>query len=129
MTNIIEGLPYEIIAIVLQYHLYPTPSMQTNKIIERIEYVLNGPFRKSIIDAHTTINITTNADGYKFMRYVFNKELHREDGPAYERYYANGNINHRGWYINGKLHREDGPAYETYCANGNINNRYWYING
>ena len=46
-------------------------------------------------------------------------QLHREDGPAFER--ANG---HREWYTNGKLHREDGPAVEY--TNGF---RLWYING
>ena len=45
-------------------------------------------------------------------------QLHREDGPAFER--ANG---HREWYTNGKLHREDGPAVEK--ADGT---NEWYIN-
>ena len=57
--NIIEELPSEILAIVLQYHL-PTDICDT---IKAIEHVFNGPYHQSIIDAHTTIKETT--DGYK----------------------------------------------------------------
>jgi hypothetical protein len=46
-------------------------------------------------------------------------ELHREDGPAFEK--ANG---HKEWWLNGKLHREDGPAREY--ANGT---KEWWLNG
>ena len=47
-------------------------------------------------------------------------QLHRVDGPAFER--ANGDI--RKWYQNGQRHRTDGPAAEY--ANGD---RDWYVNG
>lgn len=56
-------------------------------------------------------------DGHKY--WYMNGELHREDGPAVER--SNG---HKYWYLNGKLHREDGPATEW--ANGD---KEWYLNG
>ena len=46
-------------------------------------------------------------------------QLHREDGPAFER--ANGE---KHWYQNGLRHRLDGPAVEYF--NGD---KYWYQNG
>ena len=123
--NIIEELPQEILAIVLQYYLPPDIS-DTIKAIER---VFNGPHHKSIIDAHTTIKTTTESFGWKTITYIFNGKQHREDGPAYERYYKNGTIACREWYINGKMHREDGPADEQYYVNGTIWYQIWYING
>ena len=61
---------------------------------------------------------TIDEDGT--IHYYNNKrQLHREDGPAVERW--NGD---KFWYINGELHREDGPAVE--CANGY---KSWWING
>jgi hypothetical protein len=69
-------------------------------------------------------------------------QLHREDGPAYERadgsklWFFNGNLHRQDgpavedtdgrkeWYINDQLHREDGPAYE-----GADGRKFWCING
>ena len=48
-----------------------------------------------------------------------NGKLHREDGPAVERYDGS-----KHWYLNGKHHREDGPAVEW--ENGT---NAWYLNG
>jgi len=56
-------------------------------------------------------------DGSK--SWLLNGELHRVDGPAYER--ADGS---KHWYLNGKLHRVDGPAYER--ADGT---KSWWLNG
>ena len=44
--------------------------------------------------------------------------LHREDGPAIEKYHV------KSWYVNGKCHRVDGPAIEY--TNGF---KCWFING
>jgi hypothetical protein len=46
-------------------------------------------------------------------------ELHREDGPAFEK--PNG---HKGWLINGRYHREDGPAVVWSNIEG-----WHYLNG
>jgi len=46
-------------------------------------------------------------------------KLHREDGPAIERFDGS-----KWWCINNKLHRENGPAIE-----GPNGNKQWYING
>jgi len=46
------------------------------------------------------------------------KNLHREDGPAFEN--VDGD---KSWYIHGKCHREDGPAVEF--ANGD---KWYYLN-
>jgi hypothetical protein len=48
---------------------------------------------------------TINEDGT--IMYELNGELHREDGPAYEK--TDG---YKEWHLYGKLHREDGPAVE-----------------
>ncbi|MDB4430296.1 hypothetical protein N9273_00585, partial [bacterium] len=45
--------------------------------------------------------------------------LHREDGPAVERFDGT-----KAWYINGELHREDGPAIEWVGGT-----KAWFING
>ena len=49
----------------------------------------------------------------------WDKELHKEDGPAIE--HEDGSAS---WYIDGKQHRVDGPAVEY--ANGS---KEWYIDG
>lgn len=46
-------------------------------------------------------------------------KLHREDGPAIEKYDGT-----KSWWLNGKLHREDGPAYE-----GKNGIKEWWLNG
>jgi hypothetical protein len=46
-------------------------------------------------------------------------QLHREDGPAFEK--PNG---HKVWLINGKYHREDGPAVVWSNTEG-----WYYLNG
>ncbi|MHA6897966.1 hypothetical protein [Ralstonia pseudosolanacearum] len=54
---------------------------------------------------------------YGSVRWYWDDELHREDGPAFE-----GAFNE--WYLNGKKHREDGPSLE-------LDNGYkeWWLNG
>ena len=112
--NILEELPSELIACVLQYHL-PDDSIISEMPI--VENVMNGAHRKSIIDAHTTIE--TIIDTTSTTRYKFNGKRHRENGPA--TIYANGT---EYWYLNGKKHRENGPAIiyssgrEQYWENG-----------
>ena len=61
--------------------------------------------------------LITHPDGTK--KWYLNGELHREDGPAYER--PNG---FKEWWLNGKLHREDGPAVEY--PDGS---KAWRLNG
>jgi hypothetical protein len=65
---------------------------------------------------YKTYEVRVYADGRK--EWLFNGQLHREDGPAIER--ADGL---KQWYLNGKLHREDGPAIEY--ADGE---KRWYLN-
>jgi hypothetical protein len=48
-----------------------------------------------------------------------NSQLHREDGPAFER--VNGTCE---WYQNGKQHRVGGPAVE-----GADGTREWWVDG
>ena len=58
----------------------------------------------------------TYSNGTK--RWLLNGNLHREDGPAFER--ANG---YKEWHLNHKFHREDGPAIEH--PDGT---KEWYLN-
>jgi antitoxin component YwqK of YwqJK toxin-antitoxin module len=81
-----------------------------------------------------------------------NDEYHRTDGPAFQSFYENGNIQCESWYKNGNieydawyyvngnvkyvtwhfngiLHKIDGPAKIRYYENGNIAYEYYYING
>jgi len=53
---------------------------------------------------------------------------HKEDGPAYIRYYDNGNTECEIYYITDKKHRLDGPAVIEYNENGNILLQQYYIN-
>jgi len=58
-------------------------------------------------------------------------ELHREDGPAYQRYLNDGSgvVYIEKYFINGKLNREDGPAIIHRQFNGNIALEEYYIDG
>ena len=57
-----------------------------------------------------------------------NVKLHREDGPAITRWYNNGQMQTKEYYINGKLHRKDGPGYIYWFENGQIQTEEYYIN-
>jgi hypothetical protein len=52
-------------------------------------------------------------------RYYCEGQLHREDGPAVERFDGT-NI----WYYHGKIHRDNGPAIVWYDGDCD-----WYYNG
>ena len=64
------------------------------------------------------IEYTVKVDGNGTKFWFLNNKLHKEDGPAIERF--NGI---KSWYLDGKRHREDGPAVE--CANGT---KFWWLN-
>jgi hypothetical protein len=51
--------------------------------------------------------------------YLRNRELHRDDGPAFL-----GADGSRSWHRNGREHREDGPAVE--CPDGPDE---WWLDG
>lgn len=81
-----------------------------------------------------------NIDGYE---YYLNDILHREDGPAMEKYgeqywAINGHLHRIGgpafigkysiqYYQDGNLHREDGPALILFSSGQNHN--YWAYHG
>ena len=54
---------------------------------------------------------------------------HRLDGPAFRRWYDNGQLGVEVWYINGVYHRLDGPVYRLWGNNGQLRRELWYING
>jgi hypothetical protein len=51
--------------------------------------------------------------------WLFDDELHREDGPAFE-----GCSGFKSWWRNGKRHREDGPAVVWPTGA-----KEWWLNG
>jgi hypothetical protein len=83
-------------------------------------------------------------NGQKYYEYYqINDNLHRTDGPAYQKWFETGQKELEVYLINNQRHRTDGPAYqkwfetgqierEEYWQNGNIHNekgpaiRFWY---
>jgi len=57
-----------------------------------------------------------------------NLTCHREDGPAYIRYYNNGKVAYEEYWYNNKKHRLDGPSDIEYDTYGNIKKVEYYIN-
>jgi len=55
--------------------------------------------------------------------------LHREDGPALETYWENGNIRRTAYYNNSHLHRTTGPAHIDYDESGKPDGLAWYLDG
>jgi hypothetical protein len=47
-------------------------------------------------------------------------ELHREDGPAYIKFYPNGARYFEVFFFNGKRHRDSGPAHIRYNSDESI---------
>jgi hypothetical protein len=75
---------------------------------------MNGIVKKNKLPNGSELIETNRGSKYWYL----NGNLHREDGPAIERF--NGD---KSWYVNDKRHREDGPAIEW--SNGD---KFWYIN-
>lgn len=55
------------------------------------------------------------------------KQIHREDGPAFIETKKDGTVVRECWYINGKLHRENEPAIIKYYTESI--HKFWYLNG
>jgi len=74
--------------------------------------------------------ITKWDNGNIFQIKYFNEKgkLHREDGPAIQRFFRSGKIDYQYWYINGELHRTDGSAYISLYPDGSLYNKEYYIN-
>ena len=51
---------------------------------------------------------------------IGSRKYHREDGPAYARYYSNGQVEYEEYWVNGQHHREDGPAISCFQADGTV---------
>ena len=77
---------------------------------------------EKIIEYHDNGNI-------KFILYKLYNLFHREDGPAYQRWYKNGKQATELYIINGIYHREDGPAIQKWFENGKIEHEEYYIKG
>lgn len=54
---------------------------------------------------------------------------HREDGPAYQYFYEDGQLRCEEYWVNDKWHREDGPVQIRYNQDGTIAWQQYYING
>ena len=53
--------------------------------------------------------------------------LNRLDGPAFRRWFKNGQLATEWWFRDGKMHRLNGPAYQTWDVNGQRRRKGWYI--
>lgn len=60
--------------------------------------------------------------------YFKNDKVHREDGPAYIKYYLNGIIANQTWFIDNRRHSIDDKFTSAwYHPNGMISDVSWYI--
>lgn len=53
--------------------------------------------------------------------------LHRENGPAVEKFWSDGSLRLQCWLRWGMLHREDGPAEVEYRRSGQLESESWYL--
>jgi len=60
---------------------------------------------------------------------IWHLTWHREEGPAYTKYYNNGKIDREEYVVYGLTHRTNGPASIGYNINGSIRYTEYYING
>jgi len=74
---------------------------------------------KEVNDRYTKYYKLKDANDLNVSISLYEKMIHREDGPAIER--ASGT---KEWYLNGERHRTDGPAIDY--INGT---KHWYLNG
>ena len=72
-----------------------------NQIEQEKEITLYG------FDSETKAEIIKIKNHYGFEYRKYNHRLHREDGPAVEKFDGT-----KEWYRNGEVHRENGPAIE-----------------
>jgi hypothetical protein len=113
-----------------------------NNIKKKIEYQYINGVRKKSSESYT-IKYTPylhRVDGPAYQRWYDNgqkfSEIYykegkrtREDGPAAIQWYSNGQINFIIYSINGEPHREDGLAYQNFDINGNIKEYDYYLDG
>ena len=55
--------------------------------------------------------------------------VHREDGPSYQQWYENGQKWIEEWVLNDKYHRVNEPSYQSWYENGQKKSERWYLNG
>ena len=60
---------------------------------------------------------------------IDNLTYHREDGPAFQEFHDNGQLQRKAYYINGKQHRLDGPAFQSFTVSGELLYEAYCING
>lgn len=97
-----------------------------------IHYNSSGP---STIEYHTNGNVCTEKwqnNHHRYSNMWRNKlyicgTLHREDGPAFIKYYKNRQIESTLWVMNGLIHRNGGPAYIKYAKDGKIIETNYFI--
>ncbi len=76
--------------------------------------------------------VTYHADNLTVERVEYHNtdgNLHRNDGPAYTEWHANGVKSDEQWYRNGEIGREDGPAHTVWHAHGVQSYEQWWPDG
>ncbi|MFW6008730.1 MAG: hypothetical protein ACOCP8_05620, partial [archaeon] len=62
-------------------------------------------------------------------KYYLNNKCHREDGPAFQYWYENGQKRYEEYWLNDQFHRKDGPARQLWFENGQKKYEVYYLNG
>jgi hypothetical protein len=112
-----------------------------NNIKKKIEYQYIGDVRKKLSESYTIkyTNYFHREDGPAYQKWydngqklneIYYKEgkKHREDGPASLEWYSNGQIKYIMYFIDAKCHREDGPAFQKFDINGKFEMCDYYLN-
>ena len=75
-------------------------------------------------------NIKYYDDGnIRYISYILDSQIHREDGPAFQEWHENGNVKLISYKQHNKYHRENGPALTGCYYNGKKMYMYYFING
>lgn len=88
-------------------------------IKDRIRHRNDGPAWIQYYDAELTIP--------RIERWYINGQLHRENAPAYFRYYKSGKLAAEEWFINGSLYRTTGPSSILFNEDGSYAKIRWAI--
>lgn len=115
---------------------------ESNNITKHIKYYEDLKGNKTDIPYeikyYNQQNLLHREDGPAHIRYwangkkrweawMQNGERYRTDGPSYIQYFDDGQVDFVAYEKNGKYHRLDGPAWESYYPNGRVFEMRYYI--
>ena len=74
-------------------------------------------------DLKLNLKYLENSKKWEFELYQDQDRRHRKW------FYENGQLSSQEYWLNGQLHRKDGPAFEKFYENGQPKYQAWYFNG